>query len=53
MRLIFVAAFPFILGLLARPLQLDADAVGATLALLGGLVVVYRGWELPEEELPQ
>ena len=50
MRLIFVAAFPFILGLLRRPPQLDAVAVGAALALIGGLCVVYRGWELGEEE---
>ena len=50
MRLIFIAAFPLVLGLLRRPLQLDAVAVGATLALLGGLCVAYRGWELPERE---
>ena len=50
MRLIYLAAFPFVLGLLRRPPQLDAVAVGATMALFGGLYVVYRGWELPEEE---
>ena len=50
MRLIFIAAFPFVLGLPARPPQLDAVAVGAALALFGGLVVVHRGWELGEEE---
>ena len=50
MRLIYLAAFPLILGLLARPPQLDAVAVGAALALIGGLCVVYRGWELGEEE---
>ena len=50
MRLICPAAFPLVLGLLRRPPQLDAVAVDATMALIGGLVVMYRGWELPEEE---
>ena len=50
MRLIYLAAFPFVLGLLRRPPQLDAVAVGATLALLGGLCVVYWGRELGEGE---
>jgi len=50
MRLIFIAAFPLVLGLLRRPPQLDAVAVGATLALIGGgLCVVYWEWELGEE----
>ena len=49
MRLICPAAFPLVLGLLRRPPQLDAVAVGATLALIGGLCVAYRGWELGEE----
>ena len=49
MRLIFIAAFPLVLGLRPRPPQLDAVAVGATLALIGGLCVAYRGWELGEE----
>ena len=53
MRLIFIAAFPLVLGLLRRPPQLDAVAVGATPALFGGLVVVHRGWELPEEKPSQ
>lgn len=50
MRLIFVAAFPFILGLLCRPPQLDAVAAGATLALFGALWEKYAGWELPGRE---
>jgi len=49
MRLIYLAAFPLVLGLLRRPPQLDAVAVGATMALFGGLVVMYREWELGEE----
>ena len=52
MRLIYLAAFPLVLGLLRRPPQLDAVAVGATMALFGGLVVMYREWELAEEESP-
>jgi hypothetical protein len=50
MRLIFVAAFPFVLGLLVRPPQLDAVAMGAALALIGALWERYAGWELPGRE---
>ena len=42
MRLIYLAAFPLILGLLARPPQLDAVAVGAALALF--VVLGGRPW---------
>ena len=50
MRLICLGAWFIVAGLLPRPPVLDAVAVGATMALFGGLVVMYREWELPEEE---
>ena len=50
MRLICLGAWFIVAGLMPRPPVLDAVAVGATLALIGGLCMVYRGWELEEEE---
>ena len=50
MRLICLGAWFIFAGLLPHPPQLDAVAVGATMALFGGLVVMYRGWELGEEK---
>ena len=48
MRAIYFGAWLVVLGLLARPPQWDAVAVGAAACLFGGLWVHYKGWELPE-----
>jgi len=49
LHLLAATAAAAVAGLRPRPPQLDAVAVGATLALIGGLCVAYRGWELGEE----
>ena len=45
MHAIYFGTFPITLGLLARPPQWEAVAVGAVLWLFGGLCVHYQKWE--------